>query len=246
MSAIHTYYRRINDILAETLAAEEASMERAAQALADACEEKRSIFAFGCSHAGLLALELFYRTGGLTTVNPVRIPGLMTDVTPITMSSEIERLDGYGRVIFNSLPAKPGDVILIHSVSGRNAVSIDMAQAAREKGLLVIVLTNMNTSAKVASRHSEGKKLYDFADILLDNHGDYGDAAVLLDGFPQKVAPSSTVVGGVMLNAIVARTCEILIGRGIDPPVFMSSNIDGGDDYNKKVIAERSDNIFYM
>ena len=246
MSAIHAYYQRINDILAETLASEETSMEKAAAALADACEEKRSIFAFGCNHAGLLAFELFYRTGGLTTINPVRIPGLMTDVTPITMSSEIERLEGYGRVILNALPAKLGDVIIIHSVSGRNAVTIDMAQAAREKGLFVIVLTNMNTSTKVTSRHSEGKKLYDFADILLDNHGDYGDAAVLLEGFPQKVAPSSTVVGSAMLNAIVARTCEILIQRGIDPPVFMSGNVDGGDAYNKRVIAERSDNIFYM
>ena len=95
---------------------------------------------------------------------------------------------GYGQVILDSLPAKEGDVIIMHSVSGRNAVTIDMARAAREKGMTVIVVTNMNTAASVSSRHSSGKKLHDYADILIDNHGDRGDAAVQLQGFAQKVA----------------------------------------------------------
>ncbi|MCQ2430488.1 MAG: SIS domain-containing protein [Clostridia bacterium] len=246
MSITQSYYARITEILAEAFEKEADNMEAAARAIADANKSGHSVFAFGCNHAGLITLELFYRTGGMVTVNPVRAPGMMLEVSPITMSSEMERMPGYGRSLFNGLPAKEGDVIIIHSVSGRNAVTIDMAEAAREKGLTVIVVTNMNTSAQVTSRHPAGKKLYDFASILIDNHGDYGDATVSLPGFPQKLASSSTVVGAAILNAVTARASELLWEEGITPPVFMSGNIDGGDAYNKSVIAQHKDNIFYM
>ena len=108
------------------------------------------------------------------------------------MTSELERLPGYGNIIFNNMKAKAGDVLIIHSVSGRNAVTVDMAQAAREAGLTVIVITNMNTTKAVKSRHPSGKKLCDFASVLIDNHGDLGDASVELAGFPQKVSSTST------------------------------------------------------
>lgn len=246
MSIVSDYYRRITEILEEAFSAEAGNIEKAAAEIAAANKEGRSVFAFGCNHAGLITLELFYRTGGMVTVNPVRAPGMMLDVTPITMSSEMERMSGYGKSILNGLPAKSGDVIIIHSVSGRNAVTVDMAEAAREKGMKVIVITNMNTSKAVTSRHPKGYKLYDFADILIDNHGDYGDATVELPGFPQKLASSSTVVGAAILNAVTARACEILYEQGIEPPVFMSGNIDGGDEHNRTVIAQHRDNIFYM
>ena len=82
--------------------------------------------------------------------------------------------------------------------------------------------------------------------MLIDNHGDRGDASVELSGFPQKIAPSSTVVGAALLNSVTARASEILLENGWKPPVFMSGNMDGGDAYNKAVIAEHKENIFYM
>ncbi len=246
MKATEAYYKRTMEVLEEAFAEEAEPMERAAMVLAEANREKKSIFAFGCNHAGLITQELFYRTGGMVTVNPVRVPGMLLEVSPITMSSEIERLDGYGQVIFNSLPTDKGDVIIIHSVSGRNAVPIDMAKAAKEKGLTVIVMTNMNTTTTVSSRHRTGKKLYDYADILIDNHGDRGDASIQLEGFVQKIGPTSTVVGAAILNAIVVRACEILMEMDIQPPVFMSGNIDGGDAYNKEIITQYREHIFYM
>ena len=246
MNATESYYSRVTEIMSQVFRQEKDAMEQAAEKLAQANREKRSIFAFGCNHAGLIALELFYRTGGMVTVNPVRAPGMMLEVSPITMSSELERIPDYGKVVFESLPAKEGDVIMIHSVSGRNAVTVDMAKAAREKGLTVIVVTNMQTATAVSSRHLSVKKLHDYADILIDNHGDYGDASVRLEGFAQKIASTSTVVGAAILNAVVARACELLWEQGIRPPVFMSGNVDGGDAYNKAVIAEPAENIFYM
>ena len=246
MSIIDQYYTRVSEILAEAFAAERENIEAAAQVLARANEEHRSIFAFGCNHAGLITLELFYRTGGMVTVNPIRAPGMMLEISPITMTSQMERMPDYGRIILEGEPIKAGDVLIIHSVSGRNAVTIDMAEAAREKGMTVIVVTNMNTATSVTSRHPSGKMLHDFASILIDNHGDKGDAAIQLEGFAQKLASTSTVVGAALLNAVTARASELLWKKGIEPPVFMSGNIDGGDAYNKAVIAAHKDNIFYM
>ena len=246
MKASTKYYQRVTEIMAEVFDKEADGIEQAAEIIAEANRTKHSVFAFGCNHAGLIALELFYRTGGMVTVNPVRAPGMMLELSPPTMTSELERLPGYGNIIFNNMKAKAGDVLIIHSVSGRNAVTVDMAQAAREAGLTVIVITNMNTTKAVKSRHPSGKKLCDFASVLIDNHGDLGDAAVELEGFPQKVSASSTVVGAAILNAVTARACELLIESGFEPPVFMSGNIDGGDEHNKKVMAEYADNIFYL
>ena len=246
MKASQRYFCRVNDILAEVFRDEADAIEEAAQAIAGANRSGNSVFAFGCNHAGLITLELFYRTGGLVTVNPVRAPGMMLELSPPTMTSEMERMPGYGKIIFGNLKTKPGDVIIIHSVSGRNAVTVDMAEAAREAGMTVIVVTNLNTATTVTSRHPSGKKLHDFASILIDNHGDRGDASVEIEGFPQKVASTSTVVGAAILNAVVARVAELLMESGMTPPVFMSGNIDGGDEHNHRVMNEHRDNIFYL
>ena len=246
MNVIDRYYSRVTSILSEAFEAERENLEAAAEAIAKANEEHRSIFGFGCNHAGLVTLELFYRSGGMVTINPIRAPGMMLEISPATMTSEMERMQGYGKIILDGEPAKAGDVIIIHSVSGRNAVTVDMAEAAKEKGMTVIVVTNMTTATSVTSRHPSGKMLHDFADILINNHGDLGDASVSLEGFPQKLAPTSTSVGAALLNAAVVRASEILLEKGIQPPVFMSGNIDGGDAHNKAVIAAHKDNIFYM
>ena len=245
-NAMAQYYQRATAILAEVFEKENDAMEQAAALIAEANLQHHSIFAFGCNHAGLITLELFYRTGGLVTVNPVRSPGMMLELSPPTMTSEMERLPGYGMILFHNMHGKAGDVLILHSVSGRNAVPIDMAIAAKEAGLKVIVVTNMNTSRTVKSRHPSGKNLYEFADILIDNHGDCGDAAVKLEGFPQKVSATSTVVGAAILNAVTARACEIILEAGKTPPVFMSANLDGGDAHNKAVLDEYADSIFYM
>ena len=170
----------------------------------------------------------------------------MLEISPITMTSEMERMEGYGEMILKNTPAKKGDVLLIHSVSGRNAVTIEMARAAQALGMTVIALTNMQTSTTVPSRHSSGKKMYDFADIVIDNCGCRGDSALQLEGLAEKTAPSSTAVGAVIANAVVARAIERMLEAGVEPPVFISANIEGGDEHNRRIMEQYKDNIFYM
>ena len=107
-------------------------------------------------------------------------------------------------------------------------------------------MTNLAYSQSVTSRHPNGKRLFELADIVLDNHGDVGDAAVEIDGMDQKVSPTSTVVGAAMLDAIVAALVQKLVDAGMEhPPVFYSANLDGGDELNRKLFAEYTDCIHY-
>lgn len=244
--AITAYLENIHSILRRVAQTQKEGMEEAARWIAEATLGEHNVFAFGCSHAGLLALELYYRTGGMATINPVRAPGLNLDVDPATLTSQMERLEDYGRMIIDALPLSGGDVLILHSVSGRNTVSVDAALRAREKGARVIALTNMATSTTVRSRHPSGKNLYQVADLVLDNCGCLGDSALDIDGVPEKVAPTSTAVGAAMLNAVVARAVERIVQAGGVAPVFVSANLDGGDEHNRKVLERYKDHIFYM
>lgn len=118
--------------------------------------------------------------------------------------------------------------------------------AAKDAGATVIAITNLSYSKSVSSRHPSGKRLCDLADIILDNHGEIGDAAVAVNGMEQKVSPTSTVVGATMLNAIVAALVQKLVDGGMaHPPIFYSANLDGGDELNRTLYEEYKESIHY-
>lgn len=246
MDAIARYFDAVSDVLAKVRQTQTDAMERAAACIAEAVKGGRCVFAFGCSHAGLLALELYYRTGGLAVINPVRAPGLCLDIDPATMTSQMERLPEYGRIIVDNQPMREGDVFLIHSVSGRNTITVDAALRAAEKGVHVIALTNVDYSRATNSRHPSGKRLCDVAELVIDNCGCIGDSAIDIEGVPEKVAPTSTAVGAAIVNAVMARSVEMLAQSGFTPPIFVSANLDHGDAHNKAMLAEYGDRIFYM
>ena len=156
---------------------------------------------------------------------------------------------GPGDVRVEDVPrpeAGPGDVLILASTSGRNAVVIDMALAAREKGVRVAGITAVAYSQGVASRHPSGKRLLDLCDVVIDNGAPLGDAAVAIPGLSQKVGPLSSLTGIAIVNALVAEVVARLVNRGMQPPVFMSANLDGGDEWNARLLKENRHRIHYM
>lgn len=222
------------------------AIEKAADELAEAVVGGSKIFAFGASHSFILAQEMVYRTGGLMLVNPIYPHGMNLSVRPMTMTSQLERVEGLGSTLLKGSPAAEGDVLIIASTSGRNAVVIDMALAAGQMGLTSIAITSLQYSQQVDSRHSSGKKLYELCDVVIDNCAPLGDAAVQIEGFPQAIGPLSSVLGCTVVNAIAAEVVQKLVDRDVTPPVFVSANMPGGDEHNEKLLAENSDRIFYM
>ena len=240
------YFNHIMEIIQKVQNTQMENISGAAALMAEAIESGNSIFVFGASHAGILTEELFYRTGGLALVNPIFNSAIMLNTRPVNLTSAMERLDGYGKIILDGTPIKQGDILLIHSVSGRNSVSVEMAIEARKKGIKVIVLTNLNYSRNVSSRHGSGKKLYELGDIVIDNNGDFEDSCVRIEGLEQKVAPTSTIIGALIVNSIIIQAVEKLIQKEITPPVFHSANVDGGDEFNNRIFEQYKDRIFYM
>lgn len=242
----YRYITRIRQLLDEVVEAESATVETAIDMIATANLERRSVFIFGASHAGILSEEMFYRAGGMMTINPIFAREFMLDRSPVTFTSQMERLEGYGTIIGRFVPFREGDVLIMHSVSGRNPVIIDLALHAKSLGVQIVALTNVGYSMSTTSRHSSGARLCELADVVIDNHGDIGDAAIQIDGVPQAVGPTSTVIGAAVLNTIVVEVVQRLVDAGVEkPPIFYSANLDGGDELNEKLIAEYRAAIHY-
>ncbi len=223
------------------------ALEQAAKMMADAIEQGHCLFAFGCTHSSLPIQDLVYRAGGLMLMNPIFGPGITAlDIKPTTISSAMEQMQGYAKVILDNSRIKSGDVLILVSVSGRNAVPVEMAQLAHERGIKVIGVTSREYSEAVTSRHPSGKKMHDFADIVLDNKAPKGDAVLESKGVPEKFTPVSGVTSNALLHALVAATIEELLGRGIVPPIFLAANVDGGAEHNARLLAQYRDRIFFI
>lgn len=246
-SLFQEYLAAVIGLLQRIAAEEEPAVQQAAGLMADAVQNGHNLFAFGCTHSSLPIQDLIYRAGGLMLINPIFGPGIAAmDTRPATLSSEIEKLPGYAKALLDNTPLKAGDVLLLVSVSGRNAVPIEMAQAAQERGAKVIGLTSRAYSQGVSSRHPTGKKMHDFADVVLDNKVDKGDAVLSAEGMPQKFTPASGVTSIAILQALVAATIQELLRRGVTPPVFLAANVDGGKEYNARLLEQYKEHIFYL
>ena len=240
------YLDAIIDLLQEVRASQTDAIDRAADLVAEAIQADHLIYVFGPTHAGILAQELFYRAGGLVPINPLLPPGLTTDVRPMTLTSRLERLPGYGAQVLAESPVEAGDVLIVHSVSGRNAAAVEMAQGARSRGAVVIAVTSLTYSRAVQPRQAGMPRLFEVADLVLDNRAPVGDALVELPGLIQRVGPSSTVIGVAMLNAVVARAAALLVERTGDAPVFLSANLDGGDEHNQRWLDHYKGRLTYL
>ncbi|WP_405797987.1 SIS domain-containing protein [Streptomyces sp. NBC_01506] len=225
---------------------EAANIEAAGKAIAEAVASGGRVFAFGAGHSSLAAQDVVYRAGGLAVMNLLTVPGVTgVDVMPATLGSALERVDGLASAVLDSSPARAGDVLVIVSLSGRNALPVEMALNARALGLKVIGVTSVAYATETKSRHVTGTYLKDHCDIVLDSKIAVGDAELSADGIEAPFAPASTVVTSALMQAMVATAAGGLVERGIDPPLLRSGNVDGGHDWNMRVMTEYGDRIFY-
>ncbi len=232
-SAGQRYLGEADRLLRVAADSQRAAITRAAGLVADALAAGGLLHTFGTGHSHLLAEEVFYRAGGLAAVNPILVDPLMLHAGAVR-STALERLAGVGEVLLDAEPIRGGDVLLVVSNSGGNAVAVEMAQAAGRRGLATIALTSVRHATDAAARAGAGTaRLHEVVDVVLDNGGRPGDACVEVADLV--VAPTSTVVGAALLQAVVAETVELLVDRGVTPEVFRSSNLAGGDAHNAEL-----------
>ncbi|MFJ4582078.1 SIS domain-containing protein [Streptomyces echinatus] len=231
--------RRVRDEEAGAIAA-------AGTLLADTVTAGGRLFAFGAGHSSLAAQDVVYRAGGLALMNLLTVPGVVgVDVTPATLGSALERVDGLASAVLDTSPLRAGDALVIISLSGRNALPVEMATGARALGVKVIGVTSVAYATETKSRHTSGTFLKDHCDVVLDSKIAVGDAELTLDTIPAPFAPASTVVTTALLQAVMATTAATLADRGVEPPLLRSGNVDGGHEWNGRVMTEYADRIFY-
>lgn len=238
MSVYEDYLRAVQRQIDEVTRSQRAAIETTARWVAEALVQKRYLFVFGTGHSHMLAEELFYRAGGLARVIPILDEPLMLHRSA-TRSTDVERQTGYADQILHRYPVGKGDILIVASNSGRNAVPIELAQGARSKGARVVGLTSLQQTNAWPSRHPTGFKLKDVCDLVIDNGCLDGDAGTVVPGLEQKMGPTSSVIGTLIINLIAIQSAFLVTSEGEPVDVFVSSNTKG-DGHNARLVAEFS------
>jgi len=236
MMLAEKYVNGICKWLREVMESQGEKIQRASEIIAESIMKDGVLHVFGTGHTMILAEEVFYRAGSLAAVNAMLDNGVSVRFGGIK-SSQMERLEGYAKIIIGNYDVRPREVIIVLSNSGRNSVPIEMAIEAKKKGLTVIAVTSLAFSNCVPSRHSSGKYLFEVADLVIDNNVPPGDATMRIGDFPQKMGPISTIVNATILHTIIMQACQIMLEKGVTPPVWMSANLEGGDEFNLRHIS---------
>jgi uncharacterized phosphosugar-binding protein len=201
----------------------------AADIVAEAIAAGGVLQIFGSGHSHMIAEEAFYRAGGLAPVNPILDERLIF-LEGAVESTEAERRPGYAENVLKREHIGPNDAALIISNSGRNAAPIEVALQMKERKLKVIAITNLQQSRESTSRHASRLRLFEIADLVIDNCTAAGDALLEISGSPHKLGPSSTVAGVAIVNCIMVETAVRLQKLGLPVPVLLSSNVEGNSD----------------
>jgi uncharacterized phosphosugar-binding protein len=213
----------------------------AAAELVAACVADGGVLqAFGTGHSEAFAMEVAGRAGGYIPTNKLALRDAVAaagaDVDP-EVAGKLERDPVLAPYIYALAPeVQPQDVFLIASNSGGNGSIVEFARVVKEKGHPLIAVTSLAHTTQVTSRHPSGLRLFEVADVVLDNGAPYGDAVLPLPGGGAACGLSS-VTAALLAQMVVADSLALLVERGVTPPVYLSANIPEGDAHNDELEA---------
>lgn len=233
------YLRNAIELLERLRTDEAANLLAASRIIANTLVAKRTVHVFGTGHSHMLAEELFYRAGGLVNVHPLLFEGLMLH-SSAPLSTSIERLSGLAEALLLDHPMVAGDVAIVASNSGSNAVTSELVQRVIANNIPVIALTSLNHATSPSARPTNLPRLHEMATVVIDNGGCVGDAAVDIVGIDKRVSATSTVVGAAILNAMMAEAIQLAVNEGVVPDIYESSNTSSGDATNHQFTNKES------
>ena len=212
------------------------NIRKAAELMADAVANDRLISVYGGGgHTTLVMGEMFFRAGGFANINPIMETGLSV-FNQALKYLELERIENYGSAIMRYYDLRKDDVLIIFHNIGINAATIDAAMEAKKAGAKIIAVSSSYWQNEMPPdhfiRHSNGKNLFDYADVAIDDYNPVGDAAVLVPGCETSIAPISNVVDFTIAHWLEIECVRICVERSIEPPLWSSANVPGGDEKN--------------
>jgi uncharacterized phosphosugar-binding protein len=232
--------------LLDRLESQSDAIDNAAAICADAIASDSLVHLFGAGHSRIPVEEMFPRYGSFPGFHPIIELSVTNHAQVVGANGQrqamfIERVEGLAEVILANFTLRPTDAMMVFSAGGHNAVSLEMAQGARRRGLPVVVVTSIAQSLATEPTHSSGTRLLDHGDVVLDLCTPAGDAMIELEGLPTPVAPGSTIAAVALVDEIKVRTAALLVERGVMPPVLTSAAVVGPEESKRLFDAAYAD-----
>lgn len=227
LPASQRYLEIAGAIVGRIAATQLEAIDKAAQICANTIVNDGMVYCWGGGHSRMSVEEMFPRIGSYPGFYPMVELALtfytnFVGADGLPQSFFLERQERYVDAILANYEFGPHDSMICFSSTGINGLVIEMALQARAQGLPIIAVTSQAHANSTVSRHSSGRKLMEVADVVLDNCTPAGDAVIELPGLKYHVSPTSTIGATAIVNALKARTAELMLERGVTPVVLTS------------------------
>ena len=213
------------------------ALDPAVDLLVEAIEAGGVVQAFGTGHSEAFAMELAGRAGGLVPTSRIALRDLVLHgdrPVEVLGGSGLERDPSAAADLFALRPVAPEDVFVIASNSGVNGSIVGVALEARSRGHRIIAVTSLEHTRGVEPKHPSGKRLSEVADVVIDNRAPYGDATLEL-ATNLRVGAVSSITAAFVAQLLTTAVVRRLLESGGTPPVYLSANIPGGDEHNRRL-----------
>lgn len=227
------YLSRCRDLI-DAVERQQAAIQQAADWFAESIGASRMVHLFGSGHSRILVEEMWPRYGSFPGFNPIvelslSFHNLVVGPNGQRQAMFLENVSGLAERILRNFHISQQDSALVASSSGCNLVPIEMAAGFKNRGVKVVVIISKKHSEASRSNYPGGKKLQDFADVVLDTGAPVGDAMIKIPGLETPVAPASTIGGCMLVNAIKAEVAARLVRAGKAPQVLTASAVIGSE-----------------
>ena len=225
--------RRLDDLDQEVRAG---GLDPAIDLIVSSLQRGGVLQAFGTGHSQAFAMEIAGRAGGLIPTHAIVLRDVVLrgsrDVS-VLQGATLERDESVADELYGLYSFDPADVFLIASNSGVNGSIVGLALRAKADGHPVIAVTSLEHTNAVTPKHSSGKRLSEIADIVIDNRAPYGDTTIGLgDGL--SAGAVSSITAAYIAQLLTLGAAQRLRDAGEVPPLYISANIPGGDDAQRR------------
>jgi uncharacterized phosphosugar-binding protein len=233
MTPSEIYLAKARELIG-TVAAQQAALQTAAEWFAQTILAGRMVHLFGSGHSRIMVEEMWPRYGSFPGFNPIvelslSFHNLVVGANGQRQAMFLENVSGLAERVLRNFDLSPQDCALVISSSGCNIVPVEMAEQFQRRGVRVVALVSKAHADASMSRRADGKKLTNFADLVLDTGAPVGDAMVRIEGLETPVAPGSTVGGALVVNALKAEVAARLVAAGQPPKVLSAGAVVGAE-----------------
>lgn len=230
------FFDKAREVMGKLEETQAENIHAAALLISESIQKGGILQAFGSGHSYAGAIEVCGRAGGLIPSKVIRDKA----------EGMYESVEGVAPFLMRCVDIQPNDIFILISNSGRNPMTIEMADHIKKKGNKLIVVTALEVSSSSASRHSSGKLLYEFADVVLDNQSAFGDASLDIEGLDSRVCGTSSFSTCLLLQQAIYEAVKDMTEKGYEAPVYKSANIDGGREFNNVLEQKYADRIWHI